>query len=515
MLDRPPVEAPYAAVPANQADRATHRRRRARWGEGDPWRASSHDPLADDDNVLLLREAPPPRRSARACSPSWSRRVRIVRAVGDDGVRRCVLLSRSSCGRPGPCGATKDAGGPHYLWLRTHCSDQRSGTSGRCRTRLVVNDARSLRCTHRIPTFGVAVPARCRMYLRARARGRTDAGRHCAATSAAASCSPSSAGRCLDHRPTGPHTPLRVRMGGTLAEFSGSLAVFLRAERRNRPRRVPALAELAGVAGMLVDRGNVTAGGDGLDFAAERDDRSSTAWKRERESVKLSMTWKLRLLSLTPRPRSSRGLVGETCLVLPTARPGRIRRATGAPLRRLDLCMADLADRRLRRSRHSPPRLRHCWTGDRSVRGIGARERFETSSHLRFAAFDVVRRTIRAPAPVRVIVGDHGSLAPIQPFIAETRRALVSYARRFWRLPLAHIHACCRVRFRIPRRVCLSDDRLLVGDSSLCARAARDRSISVFQSLVGNNQSRDPWPSEGFRDVGTDRAWEKSLGHHA
>jgi hypothetical protein len=314
------------------------------------------------------------------------------------------------------------------------------------------------------------------------------------ATRAAASCSVS---RKLPRPPADrPSYTLRVRMGGTLAEFSGSLAVSFApsvATDRIVFRLWPNSPAFAGDARLTV--GDVTAGGRRL--ATSRPNATTLVVSRavrERENVKLSMTWKLRL-SRRPGLALRGGRSARLVSFFPLLAWDGSGWATDAPLRRLGVWpTSPTADFDVRVT--LPPRLRVLATGD-EIRPGHWRARAVRDFALAIGAFDVVRTIIRAPAPVRVTVGlERGSFAPIQPFVADTRRALVAYARRFGDYPWPTYTLAVMSDFT-------SFDGFayptigFVGDSSLVL-VPHETAHQWFQSLVGNNQSRDPWLSEGL-----------------
>jgi hypothetical protein len=116
---------------------------------------------------------------------------------------------------------------------------------------------------------------------------------------------------------------------------------------------------------------------------------------------------------------------------------------------------------------------------------------------LAVGTFDVRRTTVRLPRPVRVLVAlERRSSYPIQPFVAETVRALRFYSERYGGYP-----------WTTYKLVAMSDPSDLfgtafptlgfVGDSSLVL-VPHETAHQWFYSLVGNNQARDPWLNEGL-----------------
>jgi hypothetical protein len=116
---------------------------------------------------------------------------------------------------------------------------------------------------------------------------------------------------------------------------------------------------------------------------------------------------------------------------------------------------------------------------------------------LAVGAFDVRRTTVRLPRPVRVQVAlERRSSYSIQPFLAETVRALRSYAQRYRGYP-----------WTTYRLAVMSDPTALFGAAAPTLGFVGDGSAVLiphetahqwFYALVGNDQARDPWVSEGL-----------------
>jgi hypothetical protein len=111
--------------------------------------------------------------------------------------------------------------------------------------------------------------------------------------------------------------------------------------------------------------------------------------------------------------------------------------------------------------------------------------------------FEVRRTTVRLPRPVRVLVArERRSSSPIQPFVAVAVGALRVYAQRYGDYPWTTYTLAV-----------MSDPTGLfgvayptmgfVGDSSLVL-VPHETAHQWFYSLVGNDQARDPWLSEGL-----------------
>jgi Peptidase family M1 domain len=111
--------------------------------------------------------------------------------------------------------------------------------------------------------------------------------------------------------------------------------------------------------------------------------------------------------------------------------------------------------------------------------------------------FDIRRTTVRLPRPVRVTVAlERRSSLSIERFVAETESALRFYAERYGEYPWTTYKVAV-----------MSDPRELFGNNSPLMSFIGDRSAVLiphetahqwFYSLVGNDQWRDPWISEGL-----------------
>jgi hypothetical protein len=111
--------------------------------------------------------------------------------------------------------------------------------------------------------------------------------------------------------------------------------------------------------------------------------------------------------------------------------------------------------------------------------------------------FEVRRATVRVPRPVRVTVAlERRSGQSIERFVAETESALRFYAERYGEYP-----------WTTYKLAVMSDPAGLFGNNSPLMGFIGDRSAVLiphetahqwFYSLVGNDQWRDPWISEGL-----------------
>jgi hypothetical protein len=112
---------------------------------------------------------------------------------------------------------------------------------------------------------------------------------------------------------------------------------------------------------------------------------------------------------------------------------------------------------------------------------------------LAVGSFTVRRTTVRVPKPVSVLVGlERESGYPIEAFVSETTRALRWYAQRYGGYPWSTYTLAV-----------MTDDAAFayptigfLGDTSV-PLIPHETAHQWFYSLVGNNQARDPWLSEG------------------
>jgi Peptidase family M1 domain len=297
--------------------------------------------------------------------------------------------------------------------------------------------------------------------------------------------------------PSRPSYRLVVRPSRDLTDFTGTLSVTFAPEvatDRIVLRLWPNAAAFGRGARLTVGAVRVGAGR----LATAQPD-STTLLVRRRldagERVTLSTSWRLHLSK-----RSGVWLRG--------GRPARLVAffpllawdgsgwATDAPLRRMDSVWptSPVADFDVR---VTPPQgLRVLATG--SEVGPGRwRARAVRSFAMAIGAFTVVRTTVRAPNAVAVAVGiDRGSLTPVAPFVDETRRSLRLLAARYGGYPWSTYTLVVSGDFASLAGTAFSTIGF-VGDSS-AVLVPHETAHQWFQELVGNNQSRDPWVSEGL-----------------
>jgi hypothetical protein len=115
---------------------------------------------------------------------------------------------------------------------------------------------------------------------------------------------------------------------------------------------------------------------------------------------------------------------------------------------------------------------------------------------LAVGSFAVRRTTVRLPEPVRVVIGlERGSSYPIGAFVSETMRALRWYSQRYGGYPWPRYTVAVMKDFigwngyAYPTIGFLADGSLFL--------VPHETAHQWFYSLVGNNQARDPWLSEG------------------
>lgn len=116
---------------------------------------------------------------------------------------------------------------------------------------------------------------------------------------------------------------------------------------------------------------------------------------------------------------------------------------------------------------------------------------------LAVGSFRVVSTTVRAPRPVRITVGvERGSAASPTGFLAAAARSLRSFADRFGEYPWPAYSIAVTRDFQGLNGTAYPTIGFL-GDSSLVL-VPHETAHQWFASLVGNDQSRDPWLSEGL-----------------
>ena len=116
---------------------------------------------------------------------------------------------------------------------------------------------------------------------------------------------------------------------------------------------------------------------------------------------------------------------------------------------------------------------------------------------LAVGSFHVASTTVNAPRPVRVTVGlERGSVYSVRDFLVSTVRALRFYARRFGDYPWSTYSLAVMKDFRGLNGTAYPTLGSL-GDGSLVL-VPHETAHQWFYSLVGNDQSRDPWLSEGL-----------------
>lgn len=303
---------------------------------------------------------------------------------------------------------------------------------------------------------------------------------------------------------------LVVRPNHDVTDVTGSLSVTFRPEvatDRVVFRLWPNGAAFGGGAHLTV--GAVTA--DGRMLATSRPDPTTLIVRRSLaagERVTVSMPWRLRLskhAGLSLRGGRSARLVSFHPLLAWDGSGW----ATDPPLRRLDSVWptSPVADFDVRVV--TPKGLRALATGAEvspgrwrahAVRNIG----------IAIGPFRVARRVIQAPRRIVVRAAiERDSLTPIEPFLDETVRALRLYGQRYGGYPWPTYTLVVASDFSSPAGFAYSTIGF-VGDSS-ATLVPHETAHQWFAELVGNNQSRDPWVSEGLASWATTWA-ERSLG---
>jgi hypothetical protein len=143
-----------------------------------------------------------------------------------------------------------------------------------------------------------------------------------------------------------------------------------------------------------------------------------------------------------------------------------------------------------------PARLRVLASGAQVAAGHW-RARAVRDFALAVGAFHVVSTTVNAPRPVRVTVGlERGSVYSARDFLVSTVRDLRFYAGRFGDYPWSTYSLAVMKDFRGLNGTAYPTLGFL-GDGSLLL-VPHETAHQWFYSLVGNDQSRDPWLSEGL-----------------
>ena len=139
-----------------------------------------------------------------------------------------------------------------------------------------------------------------------------------------------------------------------------------------------------------------------------------------------------------------------------------------------------------------PSGLRVVATGS-EVRAGHWRARSVRDFAIAVGSFTVRRTTVRLPKPVSVVVGlERGSSYPIGAYMSETTRALRWYAQRYGGYPWTTYTLAVMTdaaAFAYPTIGFLGDTSIVL--------VPHETAHQWFYSLAGNNQSRDPWLSEG------------------
>lgn len=116
---------------------------------------------------------------------------------------------------------------------------------------------------------------------------------------------------------------------------------------------------------------------------------------------------------------------------------------------------------------------------------------------LAVGVFTVRTTTVRASRPIRLVVGlEQGSSYPIEGFVADTARALRTYARLYGGYPWP-THTLIVMKDLYGLAGFAYPTVGFIGDSSI-ALIPHETAHQWFYSLIGNNQARDPWLSEGL-----------------
>jgi hypothetical protein len=116
---------------------------------------------------------------------------------------------------------------------------------------------------------------------------------------------------------------------------------------------------------------------------------------------------------------------------------------------------------------------------------------------LAIGSFRIAKATVAAPHPVHLTVGlERGSGYPLQPFLTEAAAALRYYSKQYSDYPWPSYSVAVMTDFTGLFGTAYPTLGFL-GDSSIVL-VPHETAHQWFYSLVGNNQTRDPWLSEGL-----------------
>jgi hypothetical protein len=294
-----------------------------------------------------------------------------------------------------------------------------------------------------------------------------------------------------------PRYALNIRIGQGMKEASGTLAVsFEPAVPTNRlVFRLWPNSPFYATRGARLTVGSVKAGGRAV--ATRRPNATTLVVKRELaagQRVTVSMSWKLRL----PRGAGFQLKGGGSARLVsffPILAWDGGGWALDPPLRKTGSFWptSPTADFDVRIV--IPSGLRVLATGS-EVRPGHWRAQSVRDFALAVGSFTVRRTTVRLPRPVRVLVGlERGSGYPIQAFVSETTRALRWYAKRYGGYAWPS-YTVAVMTDSVGLNGFAYPTIGFLGDSSIVL-VPHETAHQWFYSLVGNNQARDPWLSEG------------------
>jgi len=213
-----------------------------------------------------------------------------------------------------------------------------------------------------------------------------------------------------------------------------------------------------------------------------------------RERVTVSMKWTLHL----PRPAGLQLHGGHSMRLLsffPLLAWNGSGWATEPPVRSAGFwSTSPTADFDVRVT--APGRLRVLASGEEVGKGRW-HARAVRDFALAVGSFRLASTTVKAPRRVRVTVGlERGSAFRARDFLASAASALRFYARRFGDYPWSTYSLAVMKDFSGLNGTAYPTLSFL-GDGSL-ALIPHETAHQWFYSLVGNDQSRDPWLSEGL-----------------
>ena len=295
-----------------------------------------------------------------------------------------------------------------------------------------------------------------------------------------------------------PRYVLRVRVEPGLRTASGTLVVSFRAPAPT-DRVVLRLwpnGPFYAARGARLDVGAMTSGGRRV--ATSRPDPTTLVVRRSLSvgaRVTLSMPWTLRL----PRGNGFQLHGGNSARLVsffPLLAWDGAGWAVDAPVPQLDSFWPTSPTADFDATVAVPAGLQVLGTGEETRPGRW-RARAVRDFALVVGRFRFAKAVVSAPDPVRMTVAvERRSSALVQAFVSESRRVLRHYAERYGDYPWPTYTLVVMADF--PALAGFAYPMLgVVGDASHVL-VPHETAHQWFLALIGNNQSRDPWLSEGL-----------------